>query len=376
VPFPRQTLTALRTQAMQDITASDLPNADGFMRRSALRVLAWVQAGMAFLHYGYLDWIALQATPFTSTGEFLEAWAALAPIPVIRKAPVQAACPNVTFVAVTGSPIPAGTLMYRADATQYSTQANVTAASGSATVAIKAVVAGASGDADAGTTLTLASGVSGVTAASGVAVSPITGGADLETDQSLRSRMLESYANPPSGGSAADYLTWALQVPGVTRAWADRDGMGGGTVVLYFMMDATEAAHSGFPQGTTGVASVETRDTVATGDQLIVANWVWPLQPVTALVYAAAPSRQAVNFTVAGLAGTTAAQQNAVVAAINAQFVALGNPAGTATIQQSDIESAITAIAGLPSFNLQTPTVWPIPALTGSLPTVGSVTFV
>ena len=59
-----------------------LPNADGFLRRAVLRVLAWVQAGLAYLHYGYLDWISLQSTPFTSTGEYLEGWAAMAPTPV------------------------------------------------------------------------------------------------------------------------------------------------------------------------------------------------------------------------------------------------------------------------------------------------------
>ena len=55
MPFQRPTLSALRTQAMQDIASSDLPNANGLLRRSVLRVLSWVQAGMAHLHYGYLD---------------------------------------------------------------------------------------------------------------------------------------------------------------------------------------------------------------------------------------------------------------------------------------------------------------------------------
>lgn len=40
-------------------------------------VLADVDAGMAHLHYGYLDYIALQATPATATDEYLAAWAAL-----------------------------------------------------------------------------------------------------------------------------------------------------------------------------------------------------------------------------------------------------------------------------------------------------------
>ena len=93
MPYPRQTLTALRASAMQDITASDLPNADGFLRRAVLRVIAWVLAGFAYLHDGYLDWISLQSTPFTATGEYMEGWAALAPTPVLREAPTFASGP-------------------------------------------------------------------------------------------------------------------------------------------------------------------------------------------------------------------------------------------------------------------------------------------
>ena len=107
MPFPRPTLTALRAQAMQDITASDLPNADGFLRRAVLRVLAWVHAGLAYLHYGYLDWISLQSTPFTSTGEYLEGWAAMAPTPVLREAPTFASGP-AAWPGVVNTPCRAG----------------------------------------------------------------------------------------------------------------------------------------------------------------------------------------------------------------------------------------------------------------------------
>ena len=91
---------------MQDITASDLPNADGFLRRAVLRVIAWVLAGFAYLHDGYLDWISLQSTPFTATGEYLEGWAALAPTPVLREAPTfasgPASWPGVVGTSVAG----------------------------------------------------------------------------------------------------------------------------------------------------------------------------------------------------------------------------------------------------------------------------------
>ena len=80
-----------------------------------------------------------------------------------------------------------------------------------------------------------------------------------------------------------DYATWAISVPGVTRAWCLRNGYGAGTVVI--MLDAAQAGHDGFPVGQDGVATDEPRGVPAVGDQLTVANALYPLQPVTALVY-------------------------------------------------------------------------------------------
>src|ERR1019366_6335080 len=120
----------------------------------------------------------------------------------------------------------------------------------------------------------------GITSAS-FAGGPITGGADLETDNPMRTRMLESYAAPPHGGDANDYVTWALQVVGVTRAWVPPVPLVPGAVTVFFMMDVVEAAHGGFPQGTNGVAALETRDTEAAGDQLTLANYLFIWRPVT-----------------------------------------------------------------------------------------------
>ena len=372
MPFPRPTLTALRTQAMQDITASDLPNADGFLRRAVLRVLAWVQAGLAYLHYGYLDWISLQSTPFTAEDEYLDAWAALAPTPVLRNAPGYAS--GLAIFSPASVTLPAGTLMLRSDGVQYRTTADAPVSGSSVTASIIAVVAGSAGDADGGTPLTLATAVAGISS-TGSAAAAITGGTDLELDASVRSRMLESYATPPAGGSAADYVTWALQVSAVTRAWCLRNGSGPGTVTVFVMMDVTEAAHNGFPQGTNGVAALETRDTAATGDQLAVANHLYPLEPVTAIVYVVAPTPSTVNFTIAGLSSTTSGQRAQVNAALAAMFVSKGSPLGTVSITQSDVDSAVTAISGLPSFSVTSPSSWPLTPSLGSLLTLGTVTY-
>jgi uncharacterized phage protein gp47/JayE len=372
MPFPRPTLTNLRAQAMQDITASDLPNADGFMRRSVVRVLAWVQAGLAYLHYGYLDWIARQATPFTSTDEYLEAWAALAPTPVLREAPTYAGG-TAAWDGVAPSLLPAGTICSRADGFQYTTNADATVGSGgTVSVAVTATLAGSAGNADSGTPLTLAISVPGINP-NGSAAAPLTGGSDLEMDGPMRTRMLERYAAPPHGGNQSDYETWALQVPGVTRAWCAPGGAG--TVAVYFMMDVAEAANGGFPQGTNGVATAETRDTPATGDQLAVANYIYPLRPVTPIVYSVAPIAEPQNFTLFGLSSISTGQKAQVSAALSALFLQKDSPLGTTSLEQSDCSSAIASIGGLPSFAITSPSSWPITSSVGSLFTLGSVTY-
>jgi uncharacterized phage protein gp47/JayE len=374
VPFPRPTLLTLRTLAMQDMVASDLPNANGFLRRAALRVIAWIQAGMAYLHWGYLDWIALNGTPFTATAEYLDTWAAFAPTPVLRQAPEPATGQGI-WSGILNSDLPAGTAMNRADGFAYITTADAVVGVGNTVTApFVAVLPGSAGNSDLGTPLTLSVTLTGIVGA-GAATTVITGGTDLEQDPPLRNRMLESYRAPPHGGDAADYVTWALEIPGVTRAWPLRNGMGSGSVVVYFMMDQAEATFGGFPQGTNGCAAAEPRAAAATGDQLALANFIYPLQPVTALVYATAPAPDPTNFTLTGLTGITTTQKAAVSAALAGVMALKGSPLADTPIQQSDFEGAVNTVAGLPPFAITVPATWPITPPLGSLFTLGTVSY-
>ena len=370
MPFARPPLTTLRSQAMQDVTTSDLPHADGFLRRSVMRVLALVQAGLAHLHYGFLDWIAKQAVPFTATDEYLVAWAGLKGI--IRKAATQATGP-VMFTGVAGSAIPSGAAVNRSDGLAYVTTTSATiSGTGSATVTIQAVAAGAAGDADTGGQFILGTAIGGVNSV-GFAVAPIAGGADQESDADFRTRMLQRYAQPPQGGALADYLEWAAQVPGVTRAWASDLGAGAGMVIVWFMMDEVQAAHQGFPQGTNGGATSEWRTAPATGDMLTVANWIYPLRPVTALVYVAAPTALPVNFSISNLSLDTADIRTAISAALTALFRQSAQVGGT--MYQSQFEEAVTAVAGVSRFTLSTP-LTPVVAGAGYLPVLGTISYV
>lgn len=377
MPWSRPTLTDLRTQTYGDVT-TNLAGANGFLRRANLAVLSNVLAGLANLHYGYEDYISLQSVPFTATDEFLEGWAALKGI---TREPAIAWTGTAIGTGINLADCPSGTPLNRDDGVVFVTTADATVSGTSITVQIQAQIAGANGNNITGTPLLLGVGVPNVNANFTVA-SSITVGADVELDAAFRARMLQRYANPPQGGSYQDYIGWALKVPGVTRAWCLPNGMGLGTVIVYTMFDITEAAHGGFPQGSNGVATLETRDTAATGDQLAVANYIFPLRPVTALVYSCAPIADPKNFTIANLTPNTTDNQNALEAAISSVFLQSATPGGVllsngtsgGTVALKLIEGAINNIPSITDFIITSP-LTDIVSTTGYIATLGTVTF-
>lgn len=367
MPFARPTLTALRNQSVQDITTSGVPGLDGLLRNSVLRVLAWVMSGLAYSVYGYIDWIAREAVPFTATDEFLEAWAGL--VGILRK-DATAAIGQAQFTGNIGQLLPSGTPLLRVDGVPYTTTADGTVASGTVMVPILAAAPGAYTNADPQTPISLATPIAGINGG-GVILGPCTGGTDQETDDELRTRMLQRYRDPPQGGATADYIEWATQVPGCTRAWCLPNGWGPGTVVVYPMFDDANAAEGGFPQGTDGCATSETRGPTAAGDQLAVADYVWPRQPVTALVFVAAPIPYPIDVTLYTLEPDTADMRAAIVAAITDLLMAIGQVGGT--IYPSDIYEAILSTPGIIHFTVAEPSQ-AVQLTMGSLPVMGTLT--
>jgi uncharacterized phage protein gp47/JayE len=367
MPFARPTLTALRNTAIQDVTTSGIPGLDGLLRNAVLRVLSWVMSGLAYSVYGYLDYIAREAVPFTATDEYLYAWAAL--IGVYQKDSTPASG-SAQFTGTAGLVLPAGAPLTRQDGTPYTTTADGTVdATGLLTVPIVAAVNGAATNADVGVAMSIASPVPGINSG-GVTVTPLSGGADQETQDELRTRMLYQYAQPPQGGSASDYVTWALEVPGVTRAWIAASG---GQVQVYPMFDVANAAHGGFPQGSDGCAVEEKRGPTATGDQLIVAEHIWPVQPVTALVFVAAPVPLAIDVTIANLDPSTVEMEASILASLQDAFLVIGEVGGV--VYPSQLYQAISATPGVNRFDMTIPAA-PITAPAGALPVMGTLSVI
>jgi uncharacterized phage protein gp47/JayE len=370
MPFARPTLTALRNQAIEDVTTSGVPGLTGLLRNAVMPVLTWVMAGFTYSLYGFLDWIALEGVPFTSTDEYLYAWGALVGVfpkdstPAIGQAQFTGGTPGVVVLN--------GSTLTRQDGTPYTSTADAAVDSGGVVLLpIIAAVNGAATDCAAGTPISLDTPPSGVNAG-GVTVGPTQGGTDQETQDEFRTRMLARYAAPPQGGSQADYIEWATSVPGCTRAWIQPQGYGAGSVVIYPMFDDANAATGGFPIGTDGAASEEPRAATATGDQLAIAEFIWPVQPVTALVWVAAPVPSPIAIDIIGLDPNTADMQAAIVASINDMFLARAEVGGT--MYPSDIYAAIQATPGAIHFAVDNPTA-PVLTPPGGLPVAGTVTF-
>lgn len=345
--FARPTLTQIIDRVTADI-GSRVTGVDGaVLRRSLLGIIGQSTAGAAHHLYGYIDWVSRQVMPDTAEGEYLARWAA---IWGVTRQPAGFASGVVTFTGTVGSTIPDGTIVQRQDGAQYATQGAVTLTASTASVPVQAVTAGAAGNLAAGVTVSLLSPVAGIQ--SNATSGSITGGADKESDEKLLARLLQRIQNPPHGGSAADYVQWALEVPDVTRAWVYPRQQGAGTVTVLFVVDNA---------GVIPTASKVTE----------VQSHIDGRGPVTAEVFVAAPIAQPLDMTIK-LSPNTAAVQAAVRAELEDLLSRDGEPGKPILI--SRLREAVSIAAGEDNNQIVTPTA-DVTHATGYMPTLGTLTF-
>jgi uncharacterized phage protein gp47/JayE len=379
--YLRPNFSTIYNQIISSIQTSGLPGAfNGFLRTSIFGAFT-IAIGKALNGvYGYLDYISLQAVPYTATGVFLEAWAAMWNI---FRQPAQAAIGTIQLQADSnGIPVAQGqTLTRNVDGFSYISVGNTTSQNNLLNVSFAASTVGSTGNAPPGTPLTLQNSINGINQA-GNAIT-ITGGVDVEIDTALRTRFLTRLADPPNGGSKSDYIDWALTVPGCTRAFVIGNLIQPGYVSVYVMFDVAEAAFNGFPQGNNGVApGLALYGPVATGDQLAIANYIEPLRPVTAIPVILAPNPQPLNPVFEDLNPNTTAMQLAVNQAITDMLVQVGDPTCDPTgvsrpivyVYPSELYTAVNSVEGLVDITIVSPSAKVLIG-TGNLPVLGTPTF-
>jgi uncharacterized phage protein gp47/JayE len=226
-------------QAGQAAGPAALTAADLELARSNVKVLAFVQAVGLHGAYRYLrDFIARQAIPIKSADEFLDGWLDTYGLP--RKG-ASTASGQAAGTGVDSTMVTAGTLVQADDGRQYRVVADATVAAGSVAVRLMALSAGAAGNLDGGATLSLISTVDGVDAEFVVGPDGVSGGADIEKDSEAIYRLQQRLSNEPLGGCPADYARWAMQLPGITRAWGVRNPAGPTSAGVIVMADGNVA---------------------------------------------------------------------------------------------------------------------------------------
>ena len=236
---------------MRDAIRGRLPGADASIPNSVLRVVSDAMGALCHLALQYIDWLALMLMPDTAETEWLDRhgdiWLVNDDGTTGRKL-ASLASGTVNFTGTAGTIVPQGTQLTYNEFTQivgYETLEQITIGDLPSPASIRALDPGSAGNRTGGDALAVQEAPVGVDSTATVII--VDGGADQETDDELRYRVLERIRAPPMGGDAEDYVNWTLRVPGVTRAWSYPLEMGIGTVTVRFMCDDLRADNDGFP---------------------------------------------------------------------------------------------------------------------------------
>jgi uncharacterized phage protein gp47/JayE len=350
VAFTRPTLAQLVDRIQQDFV-SRLELSAPLLRRSMVYVLSRVMAGAAHMLHGHLDWASVQVLPDQAEEAGLLRWTRLFGM---SKTPATFATGSLTITGTNGSIIPATTVYLRSDGAEYTVDADVTISGGTATAALTASVAGAAGSCDAGASLALESPIAGVDSTAVVAVGGLTG-SDEESTEALRTRFLEHLRTPPQGGSEADYIAWAKEVPGVTRVFVAPLEDGPGTVKVRFVRD--DDSGSIFPSSPEVTAVQDHIDSV---------------RPVTAIVTVEAPTAVTRNYTI-GISPDTAETR----AAVEAELIDMLRRDATPgmTLRLSRIQVAVGTSDGVDDYTVTVPHTDTVYAA-DEMPSHGTITWV
>lgn len=347
--FVRPTLSELVDRIQTDFV-SRLSLVGAVLRRSMVYVMARVFAGAAHMMHGHLDFLSLQMFPDSAEEEFLIRHAS---IYGLSKTEATYATGTVTFTGTNGSVIPEGAIMVRSDGAEYTADADATIASGEAEVSVTASEAGSDSTLDAGVALTLQSPIAGVDSTCTVDASTEDGN-DEESTEDLRTRLLDRIQNPPHGGNKSDYVAWAKEVSGVTRAWCYPLELGAGTVTVRFVRD-------------------DDADPIpSAGEVEAVQDYIDAMRLVTANVTVVAPVATPLNFTLE-ITPDTVATRAAVEAEIEDFITRTCEPGSTTLLSQ--IEVTIGNSDGVTDFTITSPAA-DVTRTTGQLTTMGTITWV
>ena len=282
--------------------------------------------------FTYVDYKARQRFISTADTEGLEL--AGADLAVPRK-PASYAEGVVRLTGTTGTVLSAGSELVRVDGLSYTTLAAGTVDTGGILdVEVRASETGKTYNALPGVTMTLTAAVAGITSTGEVGTEGIGLGADTEGNESFRSRLLFRNQYVPAAGAPHDYVRWAREVPGVSRAFVDPVSLQTGRtdVGVWFMTD--ELTPDGIPLD----ADVDR-----------VTAYLESVVPAPAPLSVQKPVAVSVDVTITGLSDDTAATRTAIFNELADMFrrdVAVSTLMVPITVYYSRMVEAISRAAG------------------------------
>jgi uncharacterized phage protein gp47/JayE len=307
-----------------------------------LAILARVFAASVHILHGFLSYLSEQLFVDTAESAYLDRHGNIWGTPRLAATFAQGT------VQFTGSPdgtiIPSGTIVNRDDGIEFETTEESTITSGIANVMALSKSPGEIGNTSIGTVLTLNTGIVGIDSEVNMEVAAV-GGADLETDEPFRARILARIQNPPAGGSASDYVTWARSVAGVLNAYVYPNYYGLGTVAVIVTGTSTIVPDAGI------IADVQ--------------SYIDVVRPVTADVTVSPIVSSEVTFEI-NISPNTLALRNAITTTLGEMFRDDAVPGGTLLI--SHIHEAVLT-SGLLDYEIIDISV------DGSPVTIGNITF-
>lgn len=323
------------------------------LARSFLAIMARAYAGAVHLVYGYIAWAIQQLFPDTAIAEYMTRWAS---IWGVQRTAATYATGNVIFTGVNGTVVPEGTRLKRSDGAFFLTTASGAVTGGSVTIAVKAVNAGSAGNTPGSSAIAMVNAIAGISTGATTDASGLTGGLDSESDESLRAKLIDRIQQAPHGGALFDYVKWAKEVAGVTRAWAYSNPTGLGTVGLTFVMD-------GLPDNIPDAGKVAEVQAYIDDPSR---------RPATADLTVYAPIGVPLDFTIE-ISPDTADVRAAVEESLRDLLRRTAEPGGT--ILLSKIREAVSVAAGENDNSVTVPSA-DVTHTTGQIATFGVITWV
>ena len=323
------------------------------LRRSIESALLRAQAALIKGNYAYQKYLNDQAYPDTADEEHFWRHAANRGIYQKPAAPAQL---TVRFTGVEGTTVPTDTEITRSDGAAYLTDEDGVVAAEIEYVDIPctAVVAGSDGNCEEGTVLTLSSSLTDIDSTAEVQAT-LVDGTDVETQAEGYDRYVQDVQSPESdGGTAGDYVRWALEVEGVTRAW--EYSIGSNTVAVAFVRDNDGSGSAILPDS---------------GERDDVEEDVQGMAPITVTIQVRTLTALTVNVTLTALEVDTPAVRAAIVAELVDLFERDAEPGVDMALSQ--FTSAIGQAAGEHSHIMSAPAAAVSPTTT-EIPILGTVT--